>query len=334
MEGVARRAPTGRARSSSPRTLRCRRCGSAPRPWPRAVPSRAIPMLAWIFASLPTTENVAFSALGDSPRGVLRLGTSVFSSRTANSSPPSRAGCRTAGSARSRSATCVSSSSPAAWPQLSLTFLKWSRSRKRTACDRLAGALTRERLGDAVGEEHAVRQAGERVVVRLMAELLLQLRHLRERLLEPAVLEQHAGVAGERLEQLEVGLGERAHVADPVADEQKPETRAPRRGARRRSHRPGHAPRGTGRVDGVSAAAEQKRPYVRFTAIAARRSAPSPRPCVFSAARHLPMLPRTEHCQSRSHGADIAEHFGQAADVPLASQPYRSPSRAHDQPSR
>ena len=83
--------------------------------------------------------------------------------------------------------------------------------------------LPGERLGHLIGEEHAVGEAGERVVVGLVAELLLQIGHLRERLLEPAVLEQDAGVAGEGLEQLAFGLGERADVAGAVADDQEPE---------------------------------------------------------------------------------------------------------------
>ena len=85
--------------------------------------------------------------------------------------------------------------------------------------DRVLGAvdgLAGERLRDARGEESAVRQPGERVVVGLVAELLLQLGHLRQRALEPSVLEQHARVARERLEQGEVLVGERGHVAHPV----------------------------------------------------------------------------------------------------------------------
>jgi hypothetical protein len=56
-----------------------------------------------------------------------------------------------------------------------------------------------------------------------MVELFLELGHLRERAFEPAVLEEHARVAGERLEEAEVFLGERAHVTDPVAHQQQPE---------------------------------------------------------------------------------------------------------------
>ena len=53
---------------------------------------------------------------------------------TVNSSPPSRATVSAGRTARRiRSAAWRSSSSPAAWPRLSLTFLKRSRSMKRTA---------------------------------------------------------------------------------------------------------------------------------------------------------------------------------------------------------
>ena len=74
----------------------------------------------------------------------------------------------------------------------------------------------RELVLDRLEQVEAVRQAGERVVVRLVAQLLLELRHLGERMLEPAVLEQDARMAGEGAEQLDVGLGERADVAERV----------------------------------------------------------------------------------------------------------------------
>ena len=81
----------------------------------------------------------------------------------------------------------------------------------------------REALGEALDEVEAVRQPGERVVVGLVLQLFLQLRHLRERMLQPAVLEQDARVTGERLEQVEVVVAERRDVADAVADDQQPE---------------------------------------------------------------------------------------------------------------
>ena len=62
------------------------------------------------------------------------LTSSTPSSRTANSSPPSRATESTARTQpTSRAATILSSSSPSAWPNRSLTPLKPSRSRNRTA---------------------------------------------------------------------------------------------------------------------------------------------------------------------------------------------------------
>src|SRR5581483_10791153 len=61
------------------------------------------------------------------------------------------------------------------------------------------------------------------VVIRLVPELLLQLRHLRERMLEAAVLEQDARMAGEGPEELDIGVGERADVAEALADDKQPE---------------------------------------------------------------------------------------------------------------
>ncbi|MNH34126.1 hypothetical protein D3C79_947010 [compost metagenome] len=55
-------------------------------------------------------------------------------SNTANSSPPRRATRSCSRSwARMRSATLISTSSPTAWPKLSLICLKWSLSRNSTA---------------------------------------------------------------------------------------------------------------------------------------------------------------------------------------------------------
>ena len=60
-------------------------------------------------------------------------------------------------------------------------------------------------------------------MVRLVAELLLELRHFSERVFEPAVLEQDARMAGEGHEQLDVGLVERADVAEALADDEQSE---------------------------------------------------------------------------------------------------------------
>ena len=91
-----------------------------------------------------------------------------------NSSPPRRAAVSS--SRRqfvSRSATAVSSRSPMAWPSESLTFLKRSRSRNSTAILpslRCARAIA---CADAVGEQRAVGQAGQRVVVRHVHDALV-----------------------------------------------------------------------------------------------------------------------------------------------------------------
>ena len=80
-----------------------------------------------------------------------------------------------------------------------------------------------ELLLDRLDQVDPVRQTGETVVIRLVAELLLELRHLGERVLEPAVLEQDARVAGEGAEELDVGLGEGADVAEALAHDEQAE---------------------------------------------------------------------------------------------------------------
>ena len=71
--------------------------------------------------------------------------------------------------------TATRSSSPAAWPRLSLTVLKSSRSRNSTATADVRPAPTAcERVLDPVLEQAAVGQAGQRVVERLVAQLLVQ----------------------------------------------------------------------------------------------------------------------------------------------------------------
>ena len=99
----------------------------------------------------------------------------MSSSRTVNSSPPSRATVSPGRSALPiRAATACSSSSPAWWPSESLTSLKRSRSRKSTA-ERPRGpgaAGAAQRPAEAVEEERAVGEPGERVVERVVAEPL------------------------------------------------------------------------------------------------------------------------------------------------------------------
>ena len=91
----------------------------------------------------------------------------MSSSRIPNSSPPNRATVSLGRSAwRRRGAAAASSSSPTWWPRLSLTSLKRSRSRNRIAASESLAAEPRERVLEAVDEQHAVGQPGERVVQR------------------------------------------------------------------------------------------------------------------------------------------------------------------------
>ena len=121
---------------------------------------------------------------------------------TANSSPPSRAIASSGRTeSRSRRATATSSSSPAPWPNESLKVLKSSRSMNSTATSPASASSARLHL---VGEQAAVGEVGERVVERLVVELLLQRAQLVHGLLQAVVLERDARVVGERLEQLQV----------------------------------------------------------------------------------------------------------------------------------
>jgi hypothetical protein len=72
---------------------------------------------------------------------------------------------------------------------------------------------------DPFDELAAVGQRREGVVVRLVTQLGLEVAQLLERLLETSALEHDAEVAGQRLEQFEVGLIEVINLADAVADE-------------------------------------------------------------------------------------------------------------------
>ena len=83
----------------------------------------------------------------------------------------------------SRSATSPSSTSPTAWPWVSLTPLNPSRSRKSTAT--VAGAAGgAQRVTDPVLEQRPVGQPGQGVVERLVGQ----------RVLEPLALADVAGV--------------------------------------------------------------------------------------------------------------------------------------------
>ena len=97
------------------------------------------------------------------------------SSRMANSSPPKRAAVSVARMlVARRSATSRRTSSPAAWPRLSLIVLKSSRSRKMTAMPLLLAAVARDGVAHALDEQRAVGEVGDRVVEGLVGELLLE----------------------------------------------------------------------------------------------------------------------------------------------------------------
>ena len=83
---------------------------------------------------------------------------------------------------------------------------------------RTARVVAAKRVGRGLDERGPVRQIGERVVVRLVAELLLEMRQLRERLLELAVLERDRGLVRDRLEQQQVVAPEHRSLGEPVGD--------------------------------------------------------------------------------------------------------------------
>ena len=76
-----------------------------------------------------------------------------------------------------------------------------------------------QRAADALGEEHAVGQTRQRIVERLVAELVLQLGELGQRLLQAVVLDQHARVLRVGLEEPEM-LGSEAVGVRAIADQE------------------------------------------------------------------------------------------------------------------
>ena len=84
---------------------------------------------------------------------------------------------------------------------------------------RAALRAARQREVDVLSEQRAVGEVGQRVVVRLMRELFLQLGESRDRALHAAVLEDHRRARRERAEQLEVALVEGARVEVPADHE-------------------------------------------------------------------------------------------------------------------
>ena len=92
---------------------------------------------------------------------------------------------------------------------------------------------------DLVGEQRSVGEVRERVVVGLVVELLLEDRQLHDGLLEAVVLERDARVAGERVEQSQVVVVERAHDAEAVGEHDRADHAL--LAGERCDHRVGHA---------------------------------------------------------------------------------------------
>ena len=166
---------TGSCPAASPRTSRCRRgaAASARRPARHsATPTLATAIRRWPWAWTGAVER----RRGCGPR-LHALADTVPGSSTANSSPPSRA-TRSPGRTadRSRWPTSTSSPSPTECPSVSLTVLKSSRS----ISSAVSGPGRRQRPPlERLVEQRPVRQPGQRVVGRLLAEqpLVLPERH-------------------------------------------------------------------------------------------------------------------------------------------------------------
>ena len=97
------------------------------------------------------------------------------------------------------------------------------------------GGRVLDRAVDLLGEQAAVGEAGQRVVVGLEPELLLEPRQLRQRLLQLAVLEGDGRLVGERLEEPQVVVGEGRPLGQPVRDDHRPDQ--PGLAEQRRGHR-------------------------------------------------------------------------------------------------
>ena len=149
---------------------------ASPGSWVASSPLRAMPMLGRTDRSLPCTEiGISNPRTRRSARSIAIPGSLTSSIKMANSSPPNRAAVSISRTASSRRpATCRSTSSPAAWPRLSLIVLKSSRSRKMTAMLPASRVGASEGVLDAVGEQGAVGKAGHGIVERLVRQLLLE----------------------------------------------------------------------------------------------------------------------------------------------------------------
>ena len=136
-----------------------------------------MPMLA------PTNDSAPWIRNGSSKASTTCLATcsgisceSRSGSSRRNSSDPCRATRSIVrATSRRREAAWRSSSSPAARPRLSLTMWKRSRSTNSTASPQpVAPPRPRQRQLEVLLEEHAVGQAGDAVVARQVADLLLR----------------------------------------------------------------------------------------------------------------------------------------------------------------
>ena len=133
---------------------------------------------------------------------------------TANWSPVNRASwARSGRSASMRSRTSSRRRSPVAMPSVSLTSLKVTRSTNTRATPSSLPPRRGDRRLEALLEHRAVRQAGDRIVEGLVRLLL---RVVLERGDQAAVGEGDVGVVGQRLEQPQVVLDERADLGEPV----------------------------------------------------------------------------------------------------------------------
>ena len=173
--GCAGRARARRTRCPSggawPGTSRRRRAGAASRRRGRARGSSATPMLAAICSSMPSTVKRSDERRGDPLAGALG-GAARRAAATANSSPPSRATWSPARSAvRIRGPSWASTRSPAWWPSVSLSSLKWSRSITSSASEPSVGARAVDRAAQLAVEPAAVREPGQLVRARLAAGL-------------------------------------------------------------------------------------------------------------------------------------------------------------------
>src|SRR5215216_770483 len=145
---------------------------------PSTSPSmRAMPILPLTCSSRPLTTN-GWRRPSSTRSATWTTSTSSLASSmsTANSSPPKRATVSLGRTQdRSRSATWISSRSPAAWPQAVVDLLEpvqvdeQHRHRRGLALGPLEGVV------DPVLEQGPVGQRGQRVVERLVDQLVLEL---------------------------------------------------------------------------------------------------------------------------------------------------------------